>query len=66
MTDQNFVDSFLMLRRMLESEIARAEKDIELAASDYMKAHNEGVRDALSMVNGYTSVMLDSLEEASE
>ena len=66
MTDQNFVDSFMMLRRMLESEMARAEKDIELAASDCMKCHSEGARDALSMVYEYTSVMLDSLREASE
>ena len=66
MTTQDFVDSILMLRRFMHGEIARAEKDIELAASDCMKCHSEGARDALSMVYEYTSVMLDSLEEASE
>ena len=66
MTTQDFVDSILMLRRFMHGEIARAEKDIELAASDYMKAHSEGVRDAVSMVFGYTSSMLDNLGEVEE
>ena len=63
MTTQDFVDSILMLRRFLSSEVALAEKTMELSTSDYMKAHSEGVRDALSMVYGYTSAMLDNLGE---
>ena len=63
MTDQDFVDSILMLRRCLASEVALAEKTMELSTSDYMKDHSEGVRDALSMVYGYTSAMLDNLGE---